>query len=124
MKRLAVIVLVVGALAASATLVLGDGEDAAPETDPAHTPPSQARLVVVTRRMPEPSPQGMTLNGKLERGRMPQTAMHGTVLTDTECTPGFDGVSRCRNEIRLADGTTIVVRHPHDMSQVPTGRAA
>jgi hypothetical protein len=28
-------------------------------------------------------------------------------------------ISRCRNEVSLADGTRVVLRHPHNMSKVP-----
>jgi hypothetical protein len=41
------------------------------------------------------------------------------VLTDTDCTPDGQMISRCRNEMQLADGRRIVLRHPHKMSEVP-----
>lgn len=97
----------------------GGGATEGVAADPAHTPPPQTRVLVVSRSMPAPSRPGTTLHGRLERGPMPHAPMHGTVLTDSECAPDAHGVSRCRNEVRLADGSTIVVRHPHDMAQVP-----
>jgi hypothetical protein len=50
---------------------------------------------------------------------MPEGRMLAEVLSDTECQPDRQMVSRCRNEMRLADGRTIVVRHPHKMTNVP-----
>lgn len=40
-------------------------------------------------------------------------------LTDTDCAPDGQMISRCRNVMRLADGRQLVLRHPHDMSKVP-----
>lgn len=118
-----VLVAVTALGAAAAAVVLGGGGGAddpvRAAADRAHIPPAQMRVLVVSRAMPAPSQPGATLHGRLEQGRMPHAPMSGTVLTDSECTPGSDGISRCRNEVRLADGSTIVVRHPHDMAQVP-----
>ena len=41
------------------------------------------------------------------------------VMTDTDCSPDAQMISHCRNEMRLSNGETIVVRHPHDMRDVP-----
>ena len=45
--------------------------------------------------------------------------MMGEVMTDSECTPDAQMISRCRNVVRLASGETIVLRHPHDMTKIP-----
>jgi len=55
----------------------------------------------------------------LETGAMPREPMMAEVLTDTDCAPDEQMVSRCRNEMQLPGGRRIVLRHPHDMSSVP-----
>ena len=50
---------------------------------------------------------------------MPDGPMMAEVMTDTDCTPDAQMISRCRNVMRLADGRQIVLRHPHRMSDVP-----
>lgn len=50
---------------------------------------------------------------------MPNRAMMAEVMTDTDCTPDAQMISRCRNVVRLADGRQIVLRHPHDMTEIP-----
>ncbi len=50
---------------------------------------------------------------------MPARGVPAEVLTDEDCAPDSSGISHCRNALRLEDGRTIVVRHPHDMRQVP-----
>lgn len=121
MRKIALLLAPAAVAAVVAALVLGRGSDPAlqPAADPAHTPPAQTRVVIVSRSMPEPSRPGMVLHGRVEAGPMPHAAMRGTVMTDSECTPDMAGISRCRNEVRLSSGRTIVVRHPHDMSSVP-----
>jgi len=115
----------VAAAAGSAAVAFVPRDEAAPAvaagtaSDPAHTPPAATRVVLVSAAMPAPSSPGTTLHAQLSKGRMPAAKTYGTVVTDSECTPGFDGVSRCRNEIRLSDGRTLVLRHPHDMANVP-----
>ncbi|MEX0675338.1 MAG: hypothetical protein WD067_11230 [Gaiellaceae bacterium] len=60
---------------------------------------------------------GGPIRAGLLEGRMPRVATTAVVLTDTDCTPDFAGISHCRNELRLADGSTIAVRHHHDMQR-------
>ena len=60
---------------------------------------------------------GGPIRAGLLEGRMPAAATTAVVLTDTDCTPDFAGISHCRNELRLADGSTIAVRHHHDMQR-------
>jgi hypothetical protein len=65
---------------------------------------------------PLPSAHARRL-GNARGGAMPGGPMTAKVLTDTLCTGRADG-SRCRNDA-AADGSRIVLRHPHDMSEVP-----
>ena len=81
--------------------------------------PSDARTVRISRTMPMPSAHPRRLSSMLEQGVMPRHATTGEVLSDTECAPDEDSISHCRNEVRLADGKTIVLRHPHRMADVP-----
>lgn len=81
--------------------------------------PSTARTVALSATMPPPSAHARRLSAMLEEGAMPDGPMTAEVLTDTECAPDASMVSRCRNEMRLRDGRTMVIRHPHDMSRVP-----
>lgn len=114
------LVAVAGAAVGAVAFTRGGSDPAVvAAADPAHTPPATTRVLVVSRTMPAPSMPGMTVHGRLEDGAMPHAEMRGKVMTDSQCTPDMRGVSRCRNEVRLADGRTIVVRHPHDMSTVP-----
>ena len=41
------------------------------------------------------------------------------VLTDTNCQADAQGISHCLNELGLAGGRTVLVRHDHNMSVVP-----
>ena len=50
---------------------------------------------------------------------MPHAATDATVLSDEDCAADVMGISNCLNRIRLADGSEIAVRHPHDMRKVP-----
>ena len=81
--------------------------------------PEAARTVAISATMPAPSAHARRLSAMLEAGVMPRQPTMAEVLTDTDCAPDAQMVSRCRNEMELADGRRIVVRHPHDMSTVP-----
>jgi hypothetical protein len=81
--------------------------------------PSEARDVLVSRAMPLPSAHALRLSAMLERGAMPARPVTAEVLTDTQCEPDAELVSRCRNEVLLGDGRVLVLRHPHRMSEVP-----
>jgi hypothetical protein len=81
--------------------------------------PENARTVTISTTMPSPSAHARRLSAMLERGSMPAGRTVAQVLTDTECAPDERMISRCRNELLLADGRTMVVRHPHDMRSVP-----
>ena len=83
------------------------------------TVPATPRTVTVSRTMPAQSASPRHLSALLAEGTMPSRRTMAEVMSDTECTPDDRMVSRCRNEIRLDDDTTIVVRHPHDMRRIP-----
>lgn len=82
-------------------------------------PPAISRTVFVSVEMPRPSATPKRLSARLERGVMPAATTTAEVLTDTECTPDGKMISRCRNVMELADGSRLVLRHPHEMSKVP-----
>jgi hypothetical protein len=93
---------------------------AAPAADPHGVDlPDDARVVLLSRAALPPSPAGDLLNARLESGSMPTGERAATVLTDSDCTPDAAGVSHCRNELRLGDGTVVVARHSHRMAEVP-----
>lgn len=120
------LVIAVAAVAATAVVAAGvlarggsDGATLAPVSEHAVPVPSEARDVLVSRAMPLPSAHARRLSAMLERGAMPARPVSAEVLTDTECEPDAELVSRCRNEVRLGDGRVLVLRHPHRMSDVP-----
>ena len=80
--------------------------------------PEEERTVFISRTMPMPSGHELRLSAMLEEGEMPHGTILGEVLTDTECTPDEEMISRCRNVVGLADGRQIVLRHPHRMSEI------
>ena len=81
--------------------------------------PEELRTVSVSTTMPMPSAHERTLSAMLAEGKLPARPTMGTVLTDTDCVPDEQMISRCRNEVMLEDGDRIVLRHPHDMAKVP-----
>ena len=87
---------------------------------PVAAPPSMRTVIAYTAGAdPAPSEPGLTLRTRIVRGRVPANGMQGTVLTDEDCAPDASGISHCLNKIRLANGTRLVVRHPHDMHMIP-----
>jgi hypothetical protein len=111
-------------VAAAGVFTLARGEEAT-NSSPAFVSehpvavPAAARRVAVSRAMPMPSAHERRLSAMLEHGTMPDRPMMAEVMTDTNCTPDAEMISRCRNVMRLADGRHIVLRHPHDMTQIP-----
>lgn len=92
----------------------------APAGDTSHRQPELIRTLAVTSRAePAPSAHPDHMRALLLDGRLPPGVVKATVLTDENCAPDANGVSHCRNELRLPGGETIVVRHPHRMDQVP-----
>jgi hypothetical protein len=59
------------------------------------------------------------MSAMLEEGVMPTGPMMAEVVTDSDCAPDEQMISRCRNVVRLKDGSELVLRHPHNMSEVP-----
>lgn len=55
----------------------------------------------------------------LERGVTPQHPVRAVVETDENCTPDAYGISHCTNQLRLANGTRLTVRHDHNMRLYP-----
>jgi hypothetical protein len=104
-----------------AWVVLDGGQDAGQQYVSEHSAsvPETARTVTISATMPAPSSHARRLSAMLEAGTMPHEATMAEVLTDTDCAPDARMVSRCRNEMLLANGGRIVLRHPHDMSSVP-----
>lgn len=83
------------------------------------TIPEALRTVTVSATMPSPSVDPHHLSAMLEEGVMPKARRMAEVMTDTDCAPDAHMISHCRNEMLLADGRTLILRHPHDMSRVP-----
>ncbi len=81
--------------------------------------PTSARTVSVSSDMPMPSAHARTLSAMLIEGHLPDAAVMAEVMTDTDCAPDAQMISHCRNEMQLSNGEKIVVRHPHDMRDVP-----
>lgn len=81
--------------------------------------PEELRTVSLTASMPLPSAGERNLSAMVVAGEPPTAPTTGEVLTDTDCSPDAEMISRCRNEVLLPGGGTIVLRHPHDMTKVP-----
>jgi hypothetical protein len=80
-----------------------------------------ARTVFVFKTASEPLPSqpGSDLRTRLVSGRVPARETTATVRTDEDCAPDGQGISHCLNRLKLADGSQIAVRHPHDMHEIP-----
>ena len=92
----------------------------APGHDTSHQRPAAVRsLAVATGSEPAPSGRPDRMRALLLDGRLPTGVVTAKVLTDEDCAPDADGVSHCRNKLRLPSGKTIEVRHPHRMHDVP-----
>ncbi len=100
----------------------GGGGDSRPvATTDAHTSPAGVvRTVSVFNREPaKPSPSANNLRAGLVKGQIPGGTVKATVLSDENCAPDEQGISHCLNRVRLPDGQTVTVRHPHNMNDVP-----
>ena len=115
----AVLLVMLVALGAAFALVSRTSGEREAITEHPVTIPKTARTVGISTAMPAPSASARRLSAMLEEGVMPTGRVMAEVLSDTECTPNTAMISRCRNEMRLPDGSTIVVRHSHDMRQIP-----
>jgi hypothetical protein len=126
MLRSAHTIRLTGAWAATALLVAlagcGGGASAPPSSSQAGEEATAAagiRTVRVFDHVPAPSPSATELRAGLEKGAIPDRPVVATVLTDEDCAPDAQGISHCRNVVRLAGGGAVVLRHPHEMQQVP-----
>lgn len=80
---------------------------------------SGPRTVLVANE-PELGTNDGSLTVGYERGtKPPSSETDAVVVTDENCTPDAEGVSHCRNEIRMANGKTVRVQHDHRMHEVP-----
>ena len=113
------LLLVLAALGVAWVVIARDGAGNRTVAEHSVDVPQTPRTVALSTTMPSPSAHERHLSAMLERGAMPQGPMMAEVLTDTECAPDVQMISRCRNEVRLADGRTMVLRHPHDMRTIP-----
>jgi hypothetical protein len=80
---------------------------------------AKLRTVRVYASEPAPSPSATDLRARVEKGTLPSGTVKATVLSDENCEPDAQGISHCRNRVRLASGQTLTLRHPHDMNKVP-----
>ncbi len=88
--------------------------------DQSHAPPAATRTVLVSRSgRAAPSQPGGPMNAERLTGAVPSAPTIATVLSDEDCQPDADGVSHCRNRLRLPGGRELTVRHPHRMADVP-----
>lgn len=112
----------VGAIAFVAGSRHGSGSPAQAPVAGTHFPSTdqvQRTVYVYSGREPAASPPGPRLHAMRVKGPIPARATVATVLTDENCEPDADGVSHCINRIRLPNGKTLVVQHPHNMDVVP-----
>lgn len=116
------------ALVVVAVVTSGDGSpgsrtgDTAPTSQAGDVDPETASLRTLMLRADangDISTVGGPLHATLMEGSMPGGPTMATVLTDENCEPDAQGISHCRNELELADGTRLVVRHDHRMHEVP-----
>jgi hypothetical protein len=113
------LLLTLAAVGISWMLLGRSGPSSQPVTEHPVAVPAATRTVTVSATMPSPSTAPHQLSAMLEEGVMPDTRTMAEVMSDTQCTPDAQMISRCRNEVRLSDGTTLVLRHPHDMRDIP-----
>ena len=114
------------AVGAIAFAVAPSGDAAAPSVPSSgkareSVSPAQGELrTLLVFRDAEPSrSQGAALRAQLLDGRVPAGRNVAVVLTDEDCAPDAEGISHCTNALRLPDGSTFTVRHPHSMAAVP-----
>jgi hypothetical protein len=89
---------------------------AAPGAVPAE-PRAALRLVHLTTA-PDAVSTATRIVAVLLSGPMPHGTVQATVMTDENCDPDAQGYSHCRNDVRLADGSVLHLRHTHRMGMV------
>lgn len=77
--------------------------------------PAGLRVVQLTTA-PDAVSNGEQIVAVLVGGAMPHGTVKATVLTDENCAPDAQGYSHCRNDLRLADGSVLHLRHNHRMA--------
>ena len=110
------------AIAATGGFLLASsgGGRASGEQASARSGASQLRTVLVsTGREPAPSTPGLVLNALRVKGVPPTTRTRATVVSDRNCAPDAQGISRCTNALRVSGNHVLTVRHPHRMMEVP-----
>lgn len=113
------LVAVAAGLVALAAFV-GSGPKPTVQADPHGNPIVNVRTILVAADdsigISEP---GRQLRAVLAEGTIPTAPTMATVMSDENCAPDAQGVSHCRNRLRMEDGTEMAVTHPHRMSEVP-----
>jgi hypothetical protein len=94
----------------------GATTSAAPGAAPTE-PPTGLRLVRLTTA-PDAVSTATRIVAVLLSGPMPHGTVQATVMTDENCDPDAQGYSHCRNDVRLADGSVLHLRHNHRMGMV------
>lgn len=82
-------------------------------------PPGMRTVLVGATGSEVISAPGGPLRTQLAKGALPDRAMFGKVLSDEDCTPDAQGVSHCKNRVRLGNGAELTLIHPHRMADVP-----
>lgn len=113
----------IGAFAATILVVAlagcGGGSSSSSPPSEGATAAGGMKTVHVFAREPAPSPSAVDLRAGLEKGTLPSGPVVATVLTDENCMPDRQGISHCINRVRIPGEGIVVLRHPHDMNQVP-----
>lgn len=113
------LVAVAAGLVALAAFV-GSGPKPTVQADPHGNPIVNVRTILVaTDDSIGISEPGRQLRAVLAEGTIPTAPTMATVMSDENCAPDAQGVSHCRNRLRMEDGTEMAVTHPHRMSEVP-----
>lgn len=110
------------AVAGAVSLSAIDGRTASHEgaTAPAAGATGRDRTVLVsTGGEPAPSRPGLVLHALRIAGDVPPAPTQATVISDKNCAPDAQGISRCTNALQLRSGRILTVRHPHRMMEVP-----
>jgi hypothetical protein len=79
--------------------------------------PAGLRVVQLTTASNAVSNDKQTI-AVLLNGAMPHGTVKATVTTDENCAADAQGYSHCRNDLRMADGSVLHLRHNHPMGMV------
>ena len=123
MKRVLTIVILLAAIGGAVAVVSRD--DATPPARPSIVAVDPHGAEIESARTLVVGPYSLRFASRVTLARPAgrrgdaDAATEGDVLSDEDCGADIRGISNCLNRIRLADGTKISVRHPHDMRDVP-----